>query len=117
MKKHQIHVYDSFYTVDESTTEETIRTGCPKFFSGTWGPDEAFTMHRGCIISSQTQVFGNDPPVRRHVPYIYDPERRDMFCISGNATPKTLDDAKKLIDWVLKNREYAYSTMKDVLDD
>lgn len=103
------------YEVNEDNSLGNIRAKCPNFFSVKFGEDETYTMYRGQLIASCTvkthSRFGHERSERKSVPYLWINDN-DTFCISGNASPKNVREAKKLIDWVLDTGSYSYQGAK-----
>ena len=93
--------------VDENAYLSDMERNCHVFFRNPHGSRETYTVHCGQLIVRSTVRFSNGPERRTSV-YLYlpngfadNPGKADTYCISWKSEPRTIYQAKRLIDEVL----------------
>lgn len=110
----------SINIIDDESSLDQMQEQEPKFFATPHGKRETYSVYRGCLIVRNTPRFTMDrhrKPERKTAVYLFYPladvpkDGVDNYAGLTNlagSDPKTVTQAKRLIDRVLDNGQYYY---------
>ena len=107
---HTIKLSTTEVVIDESTTLSKIKENVPEFFETKFGKRETYTMYRGFLIVRYMAEFSHGSE-QKTVIYLYTDSLEgypDTFCIMPAKDPKSIPQAKKIIDAVISTGQYSY---------
>lgn len=99
----------SVYEINEEATLQDMENNCPRFFKNKHEKRETYTTHRGCLIVRNTVNYSSGP-IRETAVYVYCKleNKPDLFRISAGSPVNSIDQAKRLINHMLKTEIYHY---------